>query len=556
MLGLRMNICLTFLFLVVSACTQSKQPPAGEKKQVVIGIAQEPDTLFVPFKEMMVSEEISRAGNYTLTIFDADWQIVPWAARAIPTLQNGKLKLVGPKNHQKMVATWEIRDDFFWPDGKPLTADDFVFAYEVFRDPNLEIIDRTVVEKIEKIEALGPNRKTLVVTWKEPYAYYHNYRQHEALPKHLLEAAYRKEPSRFKQHPYGTKPDLAGPFTIKEWVFGSHIIAKRNPYIKGQFAPHLEQIIWKIIPQTNTLEANLVSGSIDAISTVGLDLDQAIQFEKRYGTQFNFYYTPGLVWEHIDFNLENEILQDQRVRQALAYGSNREEIVQSLFHGKQPIAHGTEPPKSPYYNPSVKRYPYDIVKAKELLDEAGWKEVPGQSIRQKNGKTLRLVLMSTAGNKTREKVEQLLQSSWRSIGVDVDIKNQPAKVFFGETLRKRKYPHMAMYSWVKDPLTLSDTIWRCDYIPKASNHFMGQNMTTFCNREVDRLLQAASRELDVKKRITMAHQVEDILAIELPALPLFFRTDVSVTHKALKGWKPLGILQPMTWNAYEWKWGN
>ena len=189
-----------------------------------------------------------------------------------------------------------------------------------------------------------------------------------------------------------------------------------------------------------------------------------------------------------------------------------------------------------------------------MLDQAGWKRPKKGAIRQKNGKKLRLILMTTSGNKTRERVEQLLQSQWRAVGVDIVIKNQPAKVFFGQTLRKRKYPHMAMYAWIKDPLTVSDTLWRCDYIPKKSNNYMGQNQPGWCDKKVDQILKAASRELDKEKRNKLGQRFETLFAEMLPALPLFFRVEVSVTRKELINWKPTGTLQPITWNAHEWRW--
>lgn len=559
--------CSLVLATLVSAagCSKSSEDKAADakasaakqaaKKSVTIGISQEPDTLNMIFKEMMASEEVARAGLYTLTMFDADWNLVPWAAKEIPTLENGGVELFEENGQKKMRATWVIRDEFFWSDGKPLVADDFVFTHEVIMDPTQEVIDRSTDEKIEKMEVKGEDRKTLVVTWKEPYAYYANYRQHEALPKHILEPVYRKDPSGLKKHPFGTKPALAGSFYIHEWVPGSHIIAKKNPHAKGFLAPKLDEIIWRIIPQTNTLEANVVSGTIDAISTLGLSFDQGLALEKRIDKErFEVQFIEGLVWEHVDFNLDNEILKDKRVRHALAYGADREGISKSLFEGRQPVAHGTEPPRSPYHNPNVKKYAYDPAKAKALLDEAGWKVPAGGGIREKDGKKLQLTIMTTSGNKTREQVEVLLQSQWREIGVDVQIKNEPAKVFFGETLRHRKYEHMAMYAWTKDPVTVSETLWRCDYIPSEKNSYQGQNQPGFCDPKVDELLKTASGELDPKKRAALGQEVEEILAEELPALPLFFRVDVSVRDKRLQGWKPTGTLQPVTWNAHEWHW--
>lgn len=524
------------------------------KKSITIGIAQEPDTLFMPFKEMVASEEVTGVGNSYLTSFDENWRLVPWAAKEIPSKENGLLELFKENGLEKMRTTWHIRDEFIWPDGKPLTAEDFVFTFKLYSDPNQEILDRTVVEKIEKMESSGDDSKTLIVTWKEPYAYYHNYRQHEAVPKHIVEPLYNQAPEQLKKSRFGQVPALAGAFTVREWVAGSHIIVERNPHIKGRFKPILDEIIWRIIPQTNTLESNLISGTIDAISPTGLSLEQALQFEERHKNNFDFHYTEGLVWEHIDFNLDNEILKDKKVRMALAYGSDREGIAKSLFGARQPVAHGSEPPKSPFFNTAVTKYNFDQAKAKQLLDEAGWKLAEGQQIRAKDGKPLKLTLQSTSGNKTRERVEQLLQSQWRDIGVDIEIKNEPAKVFFGETMRKRKYDSMAMYAWLKDPVKLSDTLWRCDYIPSAKNNFQGQNMPGWCHPEADKLIAQASRELDEQKRIALGKKLEEEIADNLPVLPLYFRVEVSVTKKGLKNWKPTGTLQPVTWNAFEWSW--
>lgn len=551
----RIFFAVLFSCFFLLNCTKKSQILASEPATpgaITIGLAQEPDSLFIPFREMIASEEVVRVGMYTLTAFDENWNLMPWAAKEIPTLENGKLELFTQNGQKKMRTTWEIKDDFFWADGKPLTADDFVLCYQIIKDPTQEVIDRTTVEKIESMEARGPKRKTLVVTWKEPYAYYANYRNHQALPVHVVGPLYKAAPERLKKSKFGQKPLLAGPFTIKEWAPGEYLRAEANPYAKGWLKPKVKEIIWRIIPQTNTLESNLVAGDIDAISPISLGLEQVLQIERRFKDQFNFYYTPGLVWEHIDFNLDNPILKDRRVRRALAYGANRQGITDLLSNGKQPVAHGTEPEKSPYYNPNVRKYNFDPKQAEKLLDEAGWKRPKPGAIREKNGERLKLTLMTTSGNKSREKVEQFLQSQWRNIGVDVEIHNQPAKVFFSQTMHKRKYKHMAMYAWIKDPVSLSDTIWRCDYIPKKSNGYLGQNQTGFCDPKVDELFKKASQELDMKKRVKYAHQIEEILAEELPALPLYFKVEVSVTKKGLKNWKPTGILQPVTWNAKDW----
>jgi peptide/nickel transport system substrate-binding protein len=543
---------ILLVFISCESCEKKQNFQA--KKNLTIGITQEPDSLFIPFKQMMASEEIIRAGIYTLTYFDENRRLVPWVAKEIPTRKNGLLELYTKNGVAKMRTTWRIRNDFFWPDGRPLSAEDFVFTHKLYMDPSQEILDRSVVELIETMEALGEDKKILRVTWKQPYAYYHNYSQHEALPKHIIEPLYDEAPDQLKKSRFGQNPSLAGSFTMSEWSPGSHLIAKRNAKAPQALSPWFDQIIWRIIPQSNTLESSLVSGSLDAISPTGLSLDQALKFEERHKDRFNFYYVEGLVWEHIDFNLDNPILQDKRVRRALAYASDRQGITQALFLGRQPLAHGTEPAKSLYYNKNIKTYNFDPVKARVLLEEAGWLLEPGKTIREKNHQPLVLTLMSTSGDKTRERIEQLLQQQWRDVGVDIRIKNEPAKVFFGETMRKRRFTGLAMYSWIKDPLKISDTLWRCDNIPKAANNFQGQNMPGWCDKQADAMLKEAARELDENKRIKIGQDFEALFAEELPALPLYFRMEVSVTQKNLKNWKPTGTAQPVTWNAHLWHW--
>lgn len=558
------------LMLVVSAACESRDdgakagagapsqpavsaPVDSRRSSITIGISQEPDTLWIPFKEMLAAEEIARPTAYTLTIFGEDWTLIPWAAESIPTVANGQLVLFEEEGAQKMRATWKIRPEFAWPDGKPLVGDDFVLAWKIALDPNQEVIDRNTASLIEKMEVKGEDRRTLEVTWKQPFAGYAVFRQHEAVPAHVVGPLYETQGGDLKKHPFGTRPLLAGAFTIEEWVPGSHIIAKANPHATGFLKPRLDRIIWRFIPKTNTLSANLASGTIDAISPIGMTFDQALELERSYPGRFDVHFTEGLVWEHVDFDLDNPILKDLRVRQALAHASDREQIVQELFAGKQPVAHATQPPRSRYHNPDVRKYPFDPARAGSLLDEAGWR-MGERGVRMKDGKPLELTLMTTSGNQTREQVEALLQAQWRKIGVDLKIKNEPAKVLFGETLRRRKSAGLVMYAWTMDPALPIDTFWRCDNIPSEKNSWHGQNYVGWCDEEADRLLREIYRTLDDEPRWALGRTFEARWAEELPALPLYFRVDVTATTKGLKGWKPTGTLQPITWNAHEWEW--
>ncbi len=195
----------------------------------------------------------------------------------------------------------------------------------------------------------------------------------------------------------------------------------------------------RTIENTAALEANILSGAIDYIAgELGISLDQALAFEKRHRDRFNIVYKPGLIYEHIDFNLDNPILQDKRVRHALIYALDREALSKQLFEGKQPVVNSFVSPLDWMVATDIPTYKFDAKKAASLLDEAGWKEMRGGVRHNAAGQPLSLELMTTAGNRTRETVQQVLQSQWRKLGIDIRLRNEPARVFFGETMRKRR----------------------------------------------------------------------------------------------------------------------
>ena len=205
-----------------------------------------------------------------------------------------------------------------------------------------------------------------------------------------------------------------------------------------------------MIENTAALEANLLSGAIDMVAgELGLTLDQALAFEQRNGDRFRVHYQPGLLYEHVDVNLDNPILADLRVRKALMLGLDRQAMSEQLFQGRQPVADTKVSPLDWVYNDDVTHYSEDLEAAGALLDEAGWTEIRNGIRHNAAGQPLQLELMTTAGNRTRELVEQVLQSQWRRLGIDVRIRNEPARVFFGQTLDERRFTGLAMFAWIE-----------------------------------------------------------------------------------------------------------
>jgi peptide/nickel transport system substrate-binding protein len=187
-----------------------------------------------------------------------------------------------------------------------------------------------------------------------------------------------------------------------------------------------------------------------------------------------------------------------------------------------------------------------------MLDAAGW-HTGASGIRHNDaGQALSLELMTTAGNRTRELVEQVLQSQWRKIGVDIRIKNEPARVLFGETVPHRDFD-MAMYAWSSAPENVPRTILHSSEIPDAANGYAGQNAGGYKNPEMDRLIDAMEIELDTAKRKTLWAEAQRLYATDLPSLPLYFRSDTFILPKWLSGVRPTGNQYPTTLWITDWK---
>jgi peptide/nickel transport system substrate-binding protein len=203
------------------------------------------------------------------------------------------------------------------------------------------------------------------------------------------------------------------------------------------------------------------------------------------------------------------------------------------------------------YSNETPHYRYDPARAGQRLDEAGWRAGPDGTRRDAQGNKLSLELMTTAGNRSRELVEQVVQSQWRKLGIDLRIKNEPARVLFGETLTHRRFD-MAMYAWISSPENVPRSILHSSEIPSEANGFAGQNASGFKSEAMDSLLDALEIELDRTKRNALWAEAQRLYAAELPSLPLYFRSDVFILPKWLDGVRPTGNQSPTTLWITDW----
>lgn len=549
------------LTLILGACTRRNRGPTNQEFK--IGLSQEFETLNPLIMSMLATTYLSGMVIRPLTVMDAKGEWVPMLAKQIPSIGNGA-ELITENGQKKVKVLWEIRDNANWGDGIPVTCEDFALARTIAMNPLVSIAEKETYSDIERIEIDKTNPKKCFFVYKKPRWDFHHIGTLYPVSKHLEEAVYNQ----FKDQAEGyeknttyvktpTNPGLYnGPYTITEIKLGSHIILEPNPHFYGS-KPSIKKIIAKIIPNTGTLEANLRSGQIDMISSSGFSFDEAISFDKKVKADnlpYVVHFTPSQTFEHIDCNLEHPILKDVRVRQALMYSMNRVDLTNALFEGRQiPGLHFVSE-RDPWYTNDpqfVTDYSYSKEKANKLLDEAGWK-MGSDGVRSKNGEPLLLSIMSTSENKTRELVEQYLKDQWQQVGVELEIKNEPARVFFGESVRKAKFPALAMYALVSSSESIPMSTLHSSSIPAEKNGYSGQNTYHWRNAKVDSAIDALKIEFDAKKRLDLIHGIVKEYSREIPALPLYYRSDVAVAPKSLSGFQLTGHQFVETYSVENW----
>ena len=513
------------------------------KDKLVIGITQFPSTFHPNIDSMAAKSYILAMTARPFTVFDANWELICMLCTELPTLENGLAKKERtPGGKQGIAVTYSIQPKALWGDGVAVSTKDVLFTWKVGRHPKSSVGNMELYRSIYKIDV--KDEKTFTFHFDKLTFDYNSINDFILIPAHIDEANF-SNPEVYKNRTAFDTDTLNkglyfGPYKITEVAPGSHVVLDRNPTWYGK-SPAFNRIVVRAIGNTAAMEANLVSGGLDMIAgELGLSIDQAISFEKRHKQKYNVIYQPGLVYEHIDLNLENPLLQDIRIRKALIYAIDRKAISESLFGGRQPVAHSSVNPLDWVFAEDVPKYAYDPEKTAALLDEAGW-SIKNRGVRTNaKGQELTFEIMTTAGNRTRELVQQILQSQWKAVGFDIKIKNEPARVFFGRTMTERRYSGLGMYAWMSSPENVPRTTLHSEHIPTKANNFAGQNYTSFKNAEIDELLETIETQLDKSKRKELWRRLQHIYANELPVLPLYFRANAYILPKWLTGVEPTG----------------
>jgi peptide/nickel transport system substrate-binding protein len=527
----------------------------SKRDELVIGVSQFPQGFHPNLASHVVLSLINGMTRRPFTVYDADWKLICMLCETLPSRDAGTIRdWTTPAGEPGLEVDYTIRAGAAWGDGVPVTTKDVEFTWAIGRDETAGINNQELYRRMEKIVAHDASRFTIF--WNKRTCNAEAINDFELVPAHL-EAAAASDPTAYRtRNAYDTDPTQAGlyfgPYRIASVEPGATITLEPNPTWWGK-KPAFKRITVRTIENTAALEANLLSGEIDYIAGEdGISLDQAIAFEKRHGDRFNVVFKPGLFYEHVDLRLDNPILEDRQVRRALLHAIDRRAISERLFEGKQPVADTFVHPLDAVHTDDVRKYTFDPDEARAMLDAAGWTDIRKGIRHNAAGEPLRIEIMTTAGNRVRELVEQVIQSNLREVGVDLRIRNQPARVLFGQTIRQREFSAMAMFAWFSTPENIPRTTLHSSMIPTADNGWSGQNYPGFANPVMDEAIDRVEVECgaDAQKRLWTT--IQQTYAEELPVLPLYFRANAFVMPQWLSGVTPTGHQYPSTLWIENW----
>ena len=436
---------------------------------------------------------------------------------------------VSPDN---LTLTFHLRRGVRWHDGAPFTAEDVLFTYRLLIDPKTPTAYAERYRQVAMAEVLDAH--TFRVHYHEPLATALVSWAFPVHPRHLLEGV------EVTKSPLASRPVGTGPYRFVDWQRGEKIVLEANPdYFEGP--PYIQRVLYRVIPDASTMFLEMQSGGLDFMGLT--PLQYAMQTDTpAFRRRFRKYRYPASAYSYLGYNLRRPLFQDKRVRQALSYAIDKQEIIDGVLLGLGQVASGPYKPGSWVHNPEVRRYHYDPERARTLLAEAGWKDTDGDGVVDRNGKPLAFTIVTNQGNDQRVKAGEIIQRRLAEVGVKVKLRVVEWAAFLKEFINPGNYD-ATILGWNITPDPDGYNVWH------SSKTGPGElNFTFFKNAEVDKLLEAGRRTFDQAERKRLYARFQEILAEEQPYTFLYVPDSLPVVAARFRGIEPApaGIMYNFT----------
>jgi peptide/nickel transport system substrate-binding protein len=521
---------------------------------------QGPTLLNPHFATGTKDQDGSRLFYEPLAGWDRDGNLRPILAESVPGREDGTLAADGKS------VTWKLKKGVKWHDGKPFTADDVVFTWAYSRNPATATLTSgsykdVTVEKVDDY--------TVVVKFPAPTPFWADTFVSAAgciIPKHPF-ADYTGEKSR--EAPTNLKPVGTGPYKFKDFKPGDLVTGVINMDYHQDNKPYFDAIEMKGGGDAvSAARAVLQTGEFDFGWNMQVEDEILQRLEKGGKGRVNFTKGGGI--EHIQLNTRDPwtevdgeraslktthpILSDLAVRQALALLVDKDSVEKHIY-GRTGVATANFFNNPERFRSKNTRYEFNVDKANDILDKAGWKK-GADGIREKDGKKLKFVYQ-TSINQPRQKNQAIVKQACQKAGIDIEVKAVVASVFFSsDVANPDTYPHfyadLQMYNngpLQPDPEVFMRQFCSWEAASKA-NKWQGRNITRWQNKEYDETHKAAQVELDPVKRAAMFIKLNDLVISNIVVIPVVARLGVQAVKDKLvvdlTGW------DNNTWNLASW----
>ncbi len=427
-----------------------------------------------------------------------------------------------------------LRKDVKWQDGQPFTANDVDFTYRLIVDPKTPTAYATDFLRVKELRVLDDY--TVDAIYEKPYAPALGSWGQSVHPAHLLEGQdVTKSP--LKRNPVGT-----GPYRFVEWKIQDRIILDSyHNYFEGR--PYIDRVMTRVIPDLATMFLELKAGRLDEMGLTPL------QYRRQTDTQWfkeNYvkYKYVGFNYVYLGYNLKDPKFKDKKVRQALTTAINRESIIQGVLLGLGQPAYTPYNPDTFWYNPNVKKFPYNPEKAKQMLEEAGWKDTDGDGILDKDGVPFRFTIITNQGNDQRKYAATIIQRDLKKVGIDVNIRVIEWAAFLKNFINKRNF-EACLLGWSIGIEPNQIDIWNSKKTGENQLNFI-----SYDNPEVDKLLEEGVSTYDRDERKKYYDRFQEILAEDQPYTFLFVPESLPIISARFHGIEPAP--RGISYNFIKW----
>jgi peptide/nickel transport system substrate-binding protein len=475
--------------------------------------------------------------------------------------------------------TFKLRKGLRWSDGNPLTADDVAFTWRVIYDTNINNVvrDQFLIDG-KPFAVTNLDELTVRVVTPAIYAPLLEFFGAVAiLPRHVIEPAVKER--RFEAA-YGVSTPAnqvvgAGPFRLKEYKSGQHVLLERNPHFfgvdsKGQRLPYVDNIMWLSVPDLNAMALRMLQGETDVHQFVRPDEIDRFQEEAKRGKlkllELGTQMDPTYLWFNQNTNINKKTGQpivapiklkwfrNQKFRQAMAHAVDRPSIIQSVYAGRAKPNYGfLSPSNTRWFNPNTPEYPYSVEKAKALLAEIGIQDRNGDGILEDaDGNKIELTLITNAGNTIREKIGVFLQEDLKKLGIVLNFQRLDFNAVIERVNATYDY-EAALLSYggsSVDPVLNMNALLSSGF---THAWFPRQDKpSTEWEARIDELMISQLQTLDFAERKKYFDEVQQILAEQLPMISLIAPQAYAAVNTRLANIRPSVVAHMrITWNAEE-----